>query len=442
MTIQVSPTSPTPTLSKTAQQRQDYLNSLIQLAQAKSTDLPWLQEIRSQAAALLQEQAFPSTRDEDWRFTDLSPLLQLALMHPEPALAQDIDAFVLPEASTSRLVFVDGAYAPDLSDTKGLPSALVVTMLTELPEIYRQQVPQYLAKQPGGEEVFTALNTAGITDAAVIWVPKNLVVDTPIHLLFISTSGSALSQPRCLVVAEHNSAVTLVEDYVATAGEPYFTNPVTEIWLAENAQVSHVRLQRDNNAAFHIGKTSVTQARSSRYAIHELSFGAAISRHTLEVHQTGEDTDTHLNGLVMIGDQQLSDTHSAIALSQPYGRSNQLHKCIIGDRAHAVFNGKVVVPQAAQQTDAKQLNRNLLLSPKARIDTKPQLEIVADNVKCTHGATIGQLEADELFYLQSRGIDANQARSLLIYAFAYEMIEQVPLPSVQQVLSKIVNALN
>jgi Fe-S cluster assembly protein SufD len=443
MTIQVSPTSPTPTLSKTAQQRQDYLNRLLQLAQAKSTELNWLQEIRNQAVAILQEQTLPSTRDEEWRFTDLSPLLQVNLSVAQPTGKVDIDPFGLPEATTSRLVFVDGAYAPELSVTDSLPSSLVVTSLVNLSEDYHQKVSQYLAKQPGAEEVFTALNTAGMTDAAVIWVPKNLVVDIPLHLLFISTGGvtPVLSHPRCLVVAEHNSTLTLVEDYVTTGDGSYFTNPVTELWLAENAQVSHIRLQRDSQAAFHIGKTSITQARSSRYTIHELNFGAALSRHNLEVHQTGEDTETHLHGLVMIGGEQLSDTHSAIALSQPYGRSSQLHKCIIGDRAHAVFNGKVVVPQVAQQTDAGQLNRNLLLSPKARVDTKPQLEIVADNVKCTHGATIGQLEADELFYLQSRGINADQARRLLIYAFAYEIIDQVPLPSVQQILSKMVNEL-
>jgi Fe-S cluster assembly protein SufD len=216
---------------------------------------------------------------------------------------------------------------------------------------------------------------------------------------------------------------------------------VTEIWVNENAQVSHSRIVLESDTAFHIGKTAVTQARYSRYSCNAVTVGGKISRHNLEILQTGEQTETTLNGLTVIADKQLADTHSAIALNHPHGISKQLHKCIIGDRAHGVFNGKIFVPKPAQLTDAAQLNRNLLLSSKSRIDTKPQLEITADNVKCAHGATVSQLEDDEIFYLQSRGIDENDARKLLVNAFAAEIINLIPVTSLGEKLLKTVVTL-
>ncbi len=442
MTIQVS--SEQTASSQAAANREAYLAQLLKLAQsaevAVSDRLP---ELRSQAAALVQEQTFPTTRNEEWRFTDLSPLLQVELAVGDRSLAvspEAVEAFALPEAATSRLVFVNGVYAPEFSAIANLPANLFVGSLAALPEELKARSQNYLAKQPGAEEVFTALNTAGLSDAAVVWLPKNQKVETPIHLLFVSTASDRpiLSQPRCLVVAETGSSVTLVEDYVTVGEGVYLTNPVTEIWVEQNAQVSHTRIQRENQNAFHIGKTAVSQARDSRYTCNAVSFGAKLSRHNLEVFQTGEQTETNLNGLTMIGGEQLGDTHSTIAYTQPHGSSRQLHKTIVDGQARAVFNGKVFVPKLAQLTDAGQLNRNLLLSSKARVDTKPQLEITADNVKCSHGATVGQIDPDEIFYLQSRGLDQASARQLLVYAFAIEIIDQIPVASVRDRLSQLV----
>ena len=350
--------------------------------------------------------------------------------------------FILPEVS-HRLVFVNGVYAPNLSNTQNLPAGLKVGNLDVLPDEVAQQ---YLAQSEGTREVFTALNTAGLNDVAVVWVGKNVVVENPIHLLFMSVVGASaiISQPRCLVVAESNSQVSLIEEYTNhrnAENEVYFNNSVTEIWVNENAQVSHSRIVLESDAAFHIGKTAVTQARYSRYSCNAVTVGGKISRHNLEILQTGEQTETTLNGLTVIADKQLADTHSAIALNHPHGISKQLHKCIIGDRAHGVFNGKIFVPKPAQLTDAAQLNRNLLLSSKSRIDTKPQLEITADNVKCAHGATVSQLEDDEIFYLQSRGIDENNARKLLVNAFAAEIINLIPVTSLGEKLLKTVVTL-
>ncbi|MGB3206902.1 MAG: Fe-S cluster assembly protein SufD [Crinalium sp.] len=442
-----------------------YLKQLLDLGQELPATISLIREVRDRATAVVQELAIPTTRDEEWRFTDLSGLLKVnfqAVSNQESAISlSDINSLILPEAAESRLVFVNGIYAPDLSSVANLPEGLFVGNLlaANIP-----QLDNYLGKQQGGQEVFTALNTASLTDAAVVYVPRNLVVETPIHLLFISVTSEAatISQPRCLVVAEAGSAVTLIEEYLATdvgtdvtdgllvggieevsvrAGMEsvvYFTNSVTEVWVGENAEVSHVRVQQESKGAFHIGKSAIAQSRNSRYACHAVSFGGQLSRHNLEVFQIGEATETTLNGLTMIAGSQVGDTHSAIALNHPYGITNQLHKCIVGDRAHAVFNGKVFVPKPAQLTNAGQLNRNLLLSSKARVDTKPQLEITADNVKCSHGATVSQLEDDEIFYLQSRGIDANSARTLLINAFAIEIIEQIPVASVRERLTQIV----
>ncbi|BAY88548.1 MULTISPECIES: Fe-S cluster assembly protein SufD [unclassified Tolypothrix] len=443
MTIQVSPSSISSLLD-----RDEYLSGLLAQVTAQPAAC-WLQEVSQAAANVVRHSTVPTSRDEEWRFTDLSALRKLEFQVEKQLISTDIAALTLPEAANSRLVFVNGVYAPELSAIADLPAGVVVNNLTALPVAEQERVRQYLAQSEGQQEVFTALNTAGLTDAAVVLVKKNVAVATPIHLLFITVAGekATISQPRCLVVAESGSQVTLVEEFTNRRGAEnaeeavYFTNAVTEIWLAENAEVSHTRVERESTEAFHIGKTAIAQARDSRYSCHAISFGGKLSRHNLEILQTGEQTQTTLNGLTVIFGNQLADTHSAIALNHPYGTSKQLHKCIVGDRAHAVFNGKVFVPKPAQLTDAAQLNRNLLLSSKARVDTKPQLEITADNVKCAHGATVSQLEDDEIFYLQSRGIDENAARNLLINAFAAEIINQIPVPSLRESLLNTVKSL-
>ncbi|MDB9311289.1 Fe-S cluster assembly protein SufD [Aphanizomenon sp. CS-733/32] len=423
--------------------RDGFLTGLLNQVTVSEKD-DCLQQLRDGAVKWVRHSVIPNTRDEEWRFTDLSPLKQVDFklgMFQEISLESDI----LSEVS-QRLVFVNGVYSPDLSHTEDLLAGLKVGNLNVLSD---EVVQQYLAQSEGTREVFTALNTAALNDVAVVWVGKNVVVETPIHLLFVSVAGESatISQPRVLVVAESNSQLGLIEEYTNhrdtenTEKEVYFTNGVTEIWVNENAQVSHNRVVREGAAAFHVGKTAVTQARYSRYSCNAVTVGGRISRHNLEILQTGEQTETTLNGLTVIADNQLADTHSALSLNHPHGVSKQLHKCIIGDRAHGVFNGKIFVPKPAQLTNASQLNRNLLLSSKSRIDTKPQLEITADNVKCAHGATVSQLEDDQIFYLQSRGIDENNARKLLVNGFAMEIINFIPVAALRESLLKTVTSL-
>jgi Fe-S cluster assembly protein SufD len=437
MTIQVSTSLNGGVGNQLKRDRTAYLANLLNLRPLLDEQTGWLQSIRDRATARVQELAIPSMRDEEWRFADLSPLLQVEFQAVETqplTLGFDhIQPFILPEAVSSRLVFVNGIYDPALSAV----DRVLVTNLTTGAE-FVETLPAHLAQLPGAEEVFTALNTASFTDGALVWVERDQVIETPIQVLYVSTATQPfLAHPRCLVIAESGSQITLIEEYISLNQGTYFTNAVTEIWVNENAAVNHTRVQHESTEAFHTGKTAVSQAQHSRYTCNAVSLGSKLSRHNLDIYQIGEQAETILNGLTMITGDQVADTHSSIAFTKPHSTSRQLHKCIVDDHAHGIFNGKVLVPKAAQLTNAGQLSNTLLLSPKARIDTKPQLEIIADNVKCTHGATVSQLDHDEVFYLQSRGIDEASSRQLLTFAFAYEVIDQIPVPSLKAQLSAI-----
>ncbi|MCJ8282112.1 MAG: Fe-S cluster assembly protein SufD [Rivularia sp. ALOHA_DT_140] len=448
MNIEVSP-SPIPnsheaSLSNGLLNKDAYLNGLVdKVSTIKSKG--WLQELKDNAANWVRHSSLPDKNHEEWRFTDISSLRKFDF-NIETKNFVSPDSAPFTAISDTRLVFVNGVFVKELSAIADLPEGVVISNLAGLPELDGELVKEYLAQAEGAKEVFTALNTAGISDVAIIWLSRNVVVETPIQLVFITAGETVISQPRCLVVAKTGSEVTLVEEFINVEGtqkeqqeEIYLNNAVTEIWVDENASVNHTRIERDSLEAFHIGKTAVTQARNSRYTCNAITLGGKLSRHNLEILQTGEQTETTLNGLTIISGNQLSDTHSALALNYPHSSSKQLHKNIIADKAHGVFNGKIFVPKPAQLTDASQLNRNLLLSPRARVDTKPQLEITADNVKCAHGATVSQLEDDEIFYLQSRGIDENNARHLLINAFAAEIINKIPVPCLRQNLTQTAN---
>lgn len=407
-------------------------------------------DIRQKAANTVVGQNIPTTKDEDWRFTDLSNLIKQDFQLASKAKVDKftLNSFLLSEAVNSCLVFVNGIYAPELSNLSALPEEIYVGNLANLPTSLSEKLGQYLAQNNYEDEVFTALNTSGITDVSVIYVNKNVEISTPIHLLHLTVreNFASFAQPRILVIAERNSRLNLVEYYGAVAmgcsdatrQQYYFNNVVTEIYLQENSQVNHSRIQRESGDGFHIAKTAVSQFSNSSYTINEISLGAKLYRHNLHIQQEGEQTETNLNGLTMIQGKQVADTHSIVNLSKPHGTVNQLHKYILDDAAHGIFSGKIYVPKLAQLTNANQLNRNLLLSPKCRINTKPELQITADNVKCSHGATVSQLEADEIFYLRSRGLNEYDAKHLLIDAFAGEILDKLPLKSLNQRLTQCV----
>jgi len=299
----------------------------------------------------------------------------------------------------------------------------------------------HLARHAAFEhEVFAALNTAHLRDGAFVWVERGQRCPTPVQILHLSTQNEAAGYPRCLAIVEAGAALTLIEDFASLAEIVYFNDPVTEIVAGEGAHVRHVRVQREAGGAFHIGRCAVALAKDAHYSSHSVALGARISRLDLDVLQQGEGVEVQMDGLALISGRQLADTHSLMDHARPHGRCRQLHKCIVGGAAHAVFNGRIVVRPGAQLTDSAQQSRNLLLSGKAHVDTKPQLEIFADDVKCSHGATVGQLDAEQLFYLSSRGVPEGKARNLLTYAFGAEVIDRIPVPSLVVQLEETVLA--
>ncbi|MEO8342812.1 MAG: Fe-S cluster assembly protein SufD [Gallionella sp.] len=398
----------------------------------------WLEQLRLDAFKRAEALSFPTSRQDDWRFTDLSPLL-LHHFHQVDSFAkltlERIKKFLIPAAI--RLVFVDGCYSPELSDLTRAQSGITAGSLTEHfgDQLLEENFGRYA---PYKQDAFVALNTNFFEDGAWLHVAKEM--SAPIHLLHVATRREAASAiyPRCMVVMEPSSHATVIEDYVGLDDGIYFANAVTEVVLKEHAQLQHVRIQREEKNAFHIGHCSVEAGMGSVYTSTALSFGARVSRYALHVTQQGEGAEIHLNGLALIAGRQIADTHTQIDHAVPRGKSVQLHKCIADGSAHAIFSGKILVHAGAVKTDSAQSSRNLLLSDKARIDTQPQLEIFNDDVSCKHGATVGQIDVDTLFFLKSRGLDEARARNLLTHAFAAEIINKIPVPSLAESLGQMI----
>ena len=389
----------------------------------------WMEPIRTSALEHAQALALPTAKHDDWRFTDLSALYQHEF-HPVINFAKlalkDIEAFLI--SGVIRLVFVDGSYDTTLSDLTQVEQGVTVSSLLESfgDPLFEDNFGKHA---PYKQDTFVALNTNFFEDGA--WVRIAGELTRPIHILHIATKRDMPSAiyPRCMVVLEPNSRATLIEEYADLGEGIYFSNSVTEVIIKEHASLQHVRVQREGKRAFHIGHCSVVVNKDSVYDASSIALGARISRHSLHVTQQEEGAEVHLNGLALITGRQIADTHTVINHAMPKGKSYQLHKCIADGAAHAVFSGKILVHKGASETDSSQSSRNLLLSDKAHIDTQPQLEIFNDDVKCKHGATVGQIDVDALFFLKSRGLTEARAKSLLTHAFAAEVIAKIPVPA-------------
>jgi len=398
----------------------------------------WLAPIRDRAGVRARALNFPTTKQDDWRLTDLSPLFQHNF-RPVDSYASvtlsDIGHLLIP--GSARLVLVDGCLAPQLSDlSQAWPGVTASSLLERYGD---EEVENNFARHaPFDQNAFAALNTRFFEDGAFVHVTG--VAAAPIHILNLSTRRDTASAiyPRCLVVMAANSSATIIEDYAGLNDGVYLTDAVTEVVLGEAAQLRHVRVQREENSAFHIGHCSVDAAQGGVYASTALAFGARVSRHDLRVTLRGEGAEATLNGLALIGGRQIADTHTRIDHAAPRCKSSQLHKCIADGAAHAIFSGKIRVHEGASGTDAAQSSRNLLLSGKAHVDTQPQLEIFNDDVSCKHGATIGQIDADALFFLKSRGLAETRARNLLTQAFAAEIVDKIPVPSLVESLDSTI----
>ena len=408
-------------------------------------DPAWLAALRARAGARFEELDFPTTRNEEWKYTNVAPILKVPYreifdLDADGLTVERIEPFTFVESRHSQMVFIDGIYSKELSDLSGLPHSTVVTSLAGMTEEQSLVASRHLAAYAKyQDDAFTALNTAHIGDGALVYIPDGKIVETPLHLLFISTSKEAsATHPRVLIIAGKGAMATIIESYVSTDDNVYLTNAVTEVFTAEESAITHYRLQEESEKAFHVATTQVHQERESNYVSYAFSLGAEIARHTLNVVLTGEHTDTTIDGLYVVTGKQHVDNHTTMDHSRPNCTSHQLYKGILDGKSRAVFNGKVLVREGALLTDAHQLNKNLLLSKDSSVDTKPQLEIFADDVKCSHGATVGQLEDDELFYLASRGIAPEQARALLTFGFAEDVISKIKLKSVRKQLDKTV----
>ncbi|HEX5887376.1 MAG TPA: Fe-S cluster assembly protein SufD [Pyrinomonadaceae bacterium] len=406
-----------------------------------SPTVPWLELVRSSAMERFEQLGFPTVHDEDWKYTNLAPLAKQSFVpasRPEK-FSLDVSGFVYPETAAAHLVVVNGFLSEELSSKAGLDNVVAIDLLTAVSDArYNKVARAYLARNAGyHNNGLAALNTAFVQSGLFLLIPKNVKVETPIQITFL-TEGEGASFPRLLVVAEEHSSATVIERFVSTGEQQYYTNAVAEIIVKEGARLEHYRVQQESDKAFHTSLTSAELGRSSSYDTTSINLGGQLARHDISVVMDNEGAECWVDGLYLAGADQHTDTHSVIDHQQPHCKSHQLYKGILDGNARAVFNGKIFVRKGAQKTDALQTNKNLLLSPQARVDTKPQLEIYADDVKCAHGAAVGQIDQDELFYLLARGINPELARSLLTYGFAEEVIEKIKVDSIKSQLDEIV----
>jgi Fe-S cluster assembly protein SufD len=424
------------------------------LEQRPTTGPRWLQDIRDRGASRFAQVGFPTVRNEEWRFTSVSQIAnaELALAPASIALDEDqLETFLYADAP-HRLVFVNGRFVEALSRTSGLPDGVRFGSLTQamaspgaaMDSGRRDDadVERLFGRQVDIDtRAFAALNSAFASDGGYISVPEGVVLDTPLQLLFVSVApaaalatASTMSHPRTLIVLGTSSQAQIVETYVGLPGQKYFTNAVTEVFVGDNAVLDHYKVQEESVDAFHVASMHVRAARSANFSSHSFALGGKLVRNDAIATLAGEGAECTLNGLYLADGERLVDNHTTIDHAEPHCPSHEIYKGIIGGKARAVFNGKIIVRQDAQKTDAKQTNRALLLSDNATINTKPQLEIFADDVKCTHGAAIGQLDEDALFYLRARGLTLQEARDMLIHAFAGDILDRVKIEPLRRAL--------
>jgi Fe-S cluster assembly protein SufD len=404
----------------------------------------WLPALRRRAFDRFATLGFPTTRDEDWHFTSVRPIAEkpFRAMAPAPTTLTLADLGPhLIDPDWHRLVFVNGRFEPGLSQFAGLPADVEVSTLSDALREGTDWVAAHLGSLAAFDAAaFTALNTAFVQDGVVVRVPADELVDVPLQIVHVTdaqAAGAAI-HPRLLVVAERGSRVTLVEQFLGLGAEACLVNAVAEIAVADGARVDHYKLQREGSETFHIGTVQATQGRDAVFHSFSFAEGAALSRTNIYTRLSGVNGEARLNGLYVLDGEQHADHQTFVEHIAEACASRELYKGILDGASHGVFNGKVYVDPEAQKTDGKQTNKALLLSEQARVDTKPQLEIFADDVKCTHGATVGRLDAMPLFYLKSRGISAENAKALLTYAFAAEVLETIEVEVLRLELERAV----
>lgn len=421
-----------------------YLEIFDQFGSRTASQPRWLQSLQQEAFARFSETGFPTTHDEDWRFTNVAAVSNTAF---ELAGAEVVSKEQLEPFGASRfdccLVFVNGLFSQELSTVPALPTGVTVSSLAAQLKNDQASIQPHLGRYLNTQrDAFAALNTAFIEDGVYVHVPRGVVVETPIYVLYVTVPAATptMNHPRNLIVAEENSHVTVVEDYVSLGEGITFSNAATELVAGDNANVSHYMIVREGDQAYNFSTLRIQQGRHANVATHSLLLSGALVRNNVHPVLAGEGSECLINGLFMANGRQHMDNYMLVEHASPHCDSRQFYNGILNGQSHGVFHGRIIVHKDAQKTDAKQTNRNLLLSDDAQIDTKPQLEIYADDVKCTHGATIGQFDDNALFYLRSRGLAEAAARHVLLLAFANECLDRMNSPQLRDHLEKLVVA--
>ncbi len=406
----------------------------------------WLHEIRKDAIARLDQTGFPTMKVEEWKNINVQPLLEPAYRLAEETSpqvnAKDVEEYVFPQEGEHLLVFVNGHFAESLSKLEGLPEGVRVRSLAQELKDDPSHVEAYIAQKTQYDPTpFDSLNTAFFRDGAYIYVPKNTKVESPIHLLYITVAEEAavLNHPRNLIVAGNQSQSTVIESYAGWGAHPYMSNGVTEVILGENASMDHIKMGRESERAYHVASTLIHLDRDSNHIHNSMMLRGAVTRNDIVSSLKGENVESTLYGLSVLREKQHVDNNTKLIHSKPHGRSWEVYKGILDDHSQNVFRGRIYVEKGAQKTDAKQSNQTLLLSKEAEVNTRPQLEIYADDVQCTHGATTGHIDEDAVFYLRTRGIKEKEARALLTYAFASEMIQEIPVGAVREKMDTLLH---
>jgi Fe-S cluster assembly protein SufD len=426
-------------VSAVAEETDVYLSRFEELSKALTGEPAWLRSLREAAIARFAKLGFPTVRDEAWKYTSLAPITRRRFRVPQHVAADTLRGEMtrLSQGASERhrIVFVNGRFAPEASALADLPRGVEVLSLKDVLSRQPERIEPYLARLGGGGPTpFASLNTAFLDDGACVLLAPRAVCPDPVYVVWLSTDGGGeppACHPRTLVVAGPESQVRVVESFGGPEGATYLTNAVAEIAVGDGALVGHYKLQRESEAAFHVASLAVRQGRDTRFADHAVSLGAALARNDIVATFDGEGGDCVLNGLFMAAGDQHVDTNTLIDHARPRCSSRELYKGILDGRSRGVFTGTVVVQKDAQKTDAQQTNKNLLLSPEALVNSTPQLRILADDVKCKHGSTTGQLDPTALFYLRSRGIGEATARGLLVYAFASDVVQRMRIEPIR-----------
>tara|TARA_R110000868_G_scaffold93810_4_gene259437 strand:+ start:11656 stop:12972 length:1317 start_codon:yes stop_codon:yes gene_type:complete len=423
--------------------KEKLVSSFLAFENGVDVDHP-VHDIRTEAIKNFETKGFPTKKEEAWKYTSLNTLqkIDFSIFPKKESMLEyrDVKKYFIHEIDTYKIVFVDGVYSSFLSETThdGVDVCLMSSALNK--PMYKQIIDVYFNKIASKDDSLTSLNTAFSREGAYIYIPKNKIPKKPIEIVHFSTGNEAalLLQPRNLIIAEENAEMQIIERHQSLTSNEVFTNSVTEIYAAKNSNVDYYKVQNDLTTASLIDNTYIDQKDGSVVKVHTFSFGGKLTRNNLNFYQNGERIDSTMKGVTIIEEKQHVDHHTLVHHIQPNCESHQDYKGIYGENATGVFNGKIIVDKIAQKTNAFQQNNNILISDKATINTKPQLEIFADDVKCSHGCTIGQLDEEALFYLQSRGIPKKEARALLMYAFANNVLESVRIPELKVRINKLI----